>query len=407
MDNYKKKFNEIELLDEIFKKLDISETNYKKAVDSYTAVGKYLLKELGDGTKVYPQGSFLYGTVTRPYFKGKDVEYDIDLVCEYEPLPDTADKCKNSCGDALKASEIYEKLLKDKEGRRCWTLEYAKIDEINFHIDILPSKHVEEERIQEIIENGVAMQYAQTAIMITTKTDDGYKWDESNPKGYKAWLDDITSVYMQEKRALFEASVERVPGQYESKTAVHRVIQILKRHRDIRFDKANMNDIKPISMIITTLAARVAEANTDKSISTFELLKIVIKSADRIKALNEQQRFDAFEKTFIIKKENGEWEILNPVNPEENFADKWHENGAKKARAFFQWVDWLKQDLLEPLMSRDSIKAFMSLSEGLGTNFMREIYDEMKLPWTELTLTIVTKDDTKNMPKPWRNDEKK
>ena len=77
-----KVFNENELLKKVVEQLDISKTDYDKAVESYTAVGKYLEEKLVVSANIYPQGSFLYGTVTRPYFQGKDAEYDIDLVCE-------------------------------------------------------------------------------------------------------------------------------------------------------------------------------------------------------------------------------------------------------------------------------------------------------------------------------------
>jgi len=136
MEDKHSRFDENELLTEILKYLDISQTDYDKAVKSYTAVGEYLENSLGNSVNIYPQGSFMYGTVTRPYLQGKDAEYDIDLVCEYKPTPDNAETCKTLCGNALKASERYKKMLKSEEGRRCWTLEYAEVDEVDFHIVI-------------------------------------------------------------------------------------------------------------------------------------------------------------------------------------------------------------------------------------------------------------------------------
>jgi len=407
MESNHKRFDENTLLEKIFKQLDISQTDYEKAVESYNAVGKYLVEILGKTANIYPQGSFLYGTVIRPYFQGKDAEYDIDLVCEFIPSPDTAEACKTLVGNALKASERYKKMLKDEEGRRCWTLEYAKTGEADFHMDILPSKPASADRIKKLTDQGVPIEYANTAIQITTKIVDGYKWDYSNPKGFKAWLDDVTILYMKEIRVMHEDSVESVPSQYESQTPVHRVIQILKRHRDIRFDTAGLNDIKPMSMIITTLVTRVAEANTNKSVSVFELLEMVIRSADKVKTLSEQNmRYDAFEESFIKRKDNGEWEINNPVDPEENFAETWHKNNSEKAKAFFQWVDWLKQDLLIPLKSRDSVQAFKGLSDGLGKGFVKNVFDELKLPITAPTIHISKKEDIDTMPKPWKPDER-
>ena len=109
----------------------------------------------------------------------------------------------------------------------------------------------------------------------------------------------------------------------------------------------------------------------------------------------------------LKRKDNGEWEIQNPVDPDENFADKWHENNYEKANAFFQWVDWLKQDLYNPLKVRDSIKAFIALSEGLGSDLIKSIYNEMKLPVTAPTINITSKEDTRDMPKPWYADERR
>jgi len=398
------KFNENELIEEVIESLDISKSDYDRAVESYKAVGSYLESRLGSNVNIYPQGSFMYGTVTRPYYKGKDAEYDIDLVCKYEPLPDSAVACKTICGNALKSSKRYLGMLKRKEGRRCWTLEYSEIDDVDFHIDILPSKHAPRECIQELVEKGVPIKYAKFALKITTKKDDGsYRWDDSNPKGYKAWLDDVTSLYIRDERMICKDSVESVPNHTERKTQVHRVIQILKRHRDVRFDHAEMSDIKPISMIITTLVTKVAERNPNKSISVFDLLQMVISSFETVKTLCESyMRYDAFEESFIKRRNNGEWEIINPVDPNENFADKWHENGSERAKAFFIWTDWLKQDLISPLLSNDSITAFPSLSKGLGRDSVQRVYEKMKLPVTMPTLTIITKEDTKNMPKPWR-----
>ena len=44
---------------------------------------------------------------------------------------------------------------------------------------------------------------------------------------------------------------------------------------------------------------------------------------------------------------DGTWYIQNPVNPGENFADRWHEDNNLKAQAFFQWVKWAKNDLVD------------------------------------------------------------
>ncbi len=70
------------LLDEIAQSLDISNSLFEDAEKKYRAVGSWL----GEGNsplatfspEIYPQGSFLLGTVIKP-ISDKD-EYDIDLV---------------------------------------------------------------------------------------------------------------------------------------------------------------------------------------------------------------------------------------------------------------------------------------------------------------------------------------
>jgi len=70
------------LLNEIAQSLDISDTLFEDAERKYRAVGSWL----GEGDsqlakftpEIYPQGSFLLGTVIKPL--SDEDEYDIDLV---------------------------------------------------------------------------------------------------------------------------------------------------------------------------------------------------------------------------------------------------------------------------------------------------------------------------------------
>ncbi len=78
--------------------------------------------------------------------------------------------------------------------------------------------------------------------------------------------------------------------------------------------------------------------------------------------------------TLITRTEDGKWYIPNPTNPGENFADKWHEeeNGVRHARAkaFFQWVDWAKEDFLDisEQLDEDYFIRSLALTSNLSTN---------------------------------------
>ena len=118
------------LYDLVADELSISPSRLDAAISGYTAVGEWLGGGI-DNLTIMPQGSMNLGTVIRPVNDSED--FDIDLVCLIEDgtlLP--AKTIKHLVGDRLKENGTYKPKL-DKEGKRCWTLEYS-----GFHMDILP-----------------------------------------------------------------------------------------------------------------------------------------------------------------------------------------------------------------------------------------------------------------------------
>lgn len=329
-------------------KLDISPTNYKLAVDRYKAVGncieEYLEKEFGLNVHIYPQGSFKIGTVIHP--ADRDDGYDIDLVCEVQQAKDkiTPKQLKEMVGQALKSDSIYKDMI-DKEGRRCWTVEYKEQNGIKFHIDVLPSVP---EKI-EILEN--------TAIATTTRikennTVKGYNWDSTDPLAYAKWFEHINqrsyeSVEFTYKSLLFEnnkhiyASIDDVPKELV-KTKLQKIIQLLKRHRDIRFINSKFKNGKPMSMIITTLVAEVYQNVNIENEDVLVTIKKIVIELSKYAVLQERESHIS---NGLIQKINGEWIINNPV-ADENLADRWHENNNEKAKAFFKWIEWLEKDMI-------------------------------------------------------------
>ncbi len=355
-------------LEELAESLDIPPSKYKIAVERYTAVGHWLdapdspLKPYRP--RVYPQGSLRLGTVVRPVAQGREAEYDVDLVCCLDAAHSGVEprQLKHLVGDRLKNNATYRRML-DKEGRRCWTLNYAESDDVGFHLDALPSVPGGHPAIQSLVRLGVDVAVAQLAIGITERRgENAYVWlpGGSNPEGYARWFDskNVVSrarVALVQKQRLFEAnraiyeSVQDVPDALV-RSPLQRVIQLLKRHRDVRFAGHQLEDEKPISMIITTLAAQAYLGELDVASSLAAVL----------------ERMDDFAASGIIEKQQGRWYIPNPVNPAENFADRWNEPGSRRADAFFQWVAWARQDLTlaEEQPSEDHTKA--ALAESFG-----------------------------------------
>lgn len=353
-----KQFNEI--FENLGASLDIPKYRYDELVSSYQAVGQFL----GDDSsqlapykpEIQPQGSFLLGTMISPV-KESD-ELDIDLVCELmKKHPKwTAEDLKAKVGDRLKLSERYKKLL-DEEGRRCWTLLYRKNSENasdRYHMDILPCVNDEKTRLREQFFSVSMEQVDKLSIRITDKEHPNYKyetdctkWLKSNPFGYAKWFEDRCSIETRKIVLLSESKVGSVPAYKEEKSPLQRVVQILKRHRDIMF---NGDKNKPISIIITTLAARAY----NKEMNVLDALINVVNSMER----------------YIVREpRTGQYIIQNPVNPDENFADKWIETPQKQVN-FYAWLKQVKQDVEQIIEKRGGLQL---IAESMNKPFGREV----------------------------------
>jgi hypothetical protein len=327
--------------------LDITETQYEAAVEHYQAVGDWLNKD--DSTiathdpQIYPQGSFRLGTMIKPI---NDMDtYDIDLVCELKALRKdhvTQNQLKDMVGDRLKAHERYHKML--EEGKRCWTLKYA--DSTRFHMDILPA--IPDDEINGIARE-IGANLAESAILITDR--ELYKWQRSNSIGYAEWFKERMRIQFNVRRMLLaeslRANVEEVP-EYKVKTPLQRAIQILKRHRDIMF--ADDQDDKPISVIITTLAAHAYNNEAD-------FLDALVNIVDRMPG-------------YILTKNGVSW-VPNPVNPTENFADKWQQHPERENK-FRCWLQQVQADLETALFAGN----LRDLTENLKPRFGDRIVNE-------------------------------
>lgn len=324
-----------EVLEQLGKVLDISESQYNAIVTSYRAVGSWL--SASDSLlapyrpEIIPQGSFMLGTMIPPS-NGKD-ELDIDLVCRLtgKSAAWAQYHLKQIVGERLKQSKTYREML-DEEGRRCWTLNYA--DSARYHMDILPA--LVDASYQIILENSLSnndlSRARELAIRITDNQEANYysavdpqQWPKSNPFGYGIWFHNLARIESIKAYALRDA-IRPVPVYQKDKYPLQRAVQILKWHRDQLF---NGDKEKPISIIITTLAAQAYEGQTD---ITSALIGIASRMASMI-----EERYDINRKRYI------KW-IANPVNPEENFADKWPENRHLEDK-FYKWIEHLDEDL--------------------------------------------------------------
>jgi hypothetical protein len=154
---------------------------------------------------------------------------------------------------------------------------------------------------------------------------DHLQWLKSNPFGYARWfLQQATLDFI--KAFSINESIKPVPLFSNEKLPLQRVVQILKRHRDIMF---NGDEDKPISVIITTLAAKSYRKETD-------IIDALINVIEQM-PIHIEERY-SYEHGRKIK-----W-IGNPVNNEENFADKWTDE-PQREKNFYKWIEQVKQDV--------------------------------------------------------------
>ena len=358
--------NPSSLLEEIAAALDIPESYYAQAVKRYESIGAWLEREESVvacySPEIYPQGSFLLGTVTKP-ISGAE-EYDVDLVSELnlQKTQISQKTLKKLVGKEIKSYARANNMNSSTGESRCyWTLHY--VDGARFHVDILPAIP-DAESFKRLIElHRYTLPIGSSyAIAITDNTLPNYaainpNWPSSNPKGYAEWFRSRMQTQFDAARKSFAESIQRrvedVP-EYKVKTPLQRAIQILKRHRDIWFNEnqsAYDENAKPISIIITTLAAHAYNNEADLQQT---LLKIIT------------------EIPCYIKYDNNDVVLIpNPVNPLENFADKWQKYPIRKA-CFMDWLKRARSDLTKALELNNIQSVGKLLKSCLGEQVISE-----------------------------------
>jgi hypothetical protein len=231
-------------------------------------------------------------------------------------------------GNRLKENDTYKRMIEEKN--RCWRLNYAG----EFHMDILPA-----------IPN---YNTGNNVILIPDK-ELSY-WHPSNPKRYAAWFkDQMRQQFEQRRTAIAEAmtaSIDDIP-EHRIKTPLQQSIQIMKRHRDILF---GYDKDKPISIIITTLAALAYNNEPD----LYDALMTILNGMSH----------------YIVRFGNVPW-VQNPVDANENFADKW-EDHPEREKKFYQWLEKAKVDFKVAAQKDDIRSLAESLKTALGNRSVNE-----------------------------------
>jgi hypothetical protein len=255
-------------------------------------------------------------------------------------------------------------MLRDPDGRRCWTIDYSET--ANYHLDILPC--IVDSGYHILLEKAFSetdMAAADTlALRITDNLEDNYEtetnhlnWLKSNPFGYARWFFNRASLDFTKAEFLNEA-IQPIPSYSKEKLPLQRVVQILKRHRDMMFDG---DEHKPISIIITTLASTAYQKETN-------IIDTLFNVTSKMRGLVTEK--------YSLKHGKMVWWVENPVNNEENFADKWVDH-PEREKNFFDWIERVQKDLTEATAQAGMHKIQESFEKSMGSTLVRKTFSDI------------------------------
>jgi hypothetical protein len=286
---------------------------------------------------IYLQGSTALGTAVKPISRR---EFDVDLICFCAGVASGISPAvlKEAVGNRLKEHAIYARLLEEK--KRCWRLNYAG----DFHLDLSPT-----------IANPFC---ANRGELVPDRTLQ--EWHPTNPRAYKTLFDEraaLRPTFVRKHVAMQrdEATVEPFPVRETTKGILRRIVQLLKRHRDVFYEN-NTDDVAPISVIITTLAMQAYAYCVRRHV--FE---------DEMDVLVETIRMmPHFIERPILDGRQG-YAILNETTHGENFADNWNKD-ERRAPAFYTWHRQALSDFeaLRDAVGQDRLSLNMERSFGSG-----------------------------------------
>ncbi len=278
-----KKVQMDDLLDKMARELQLDKTRYERMIAHYEAVKDWIEADEGFFRPyrydVYPHGSVRIRTTVKPI--GKD-EFDLDIAVQLKAnmADHSPGRIYNELRRRLEENEAYKKKLEAKN--RCLRLNYSG----DFHMDILPGVQ--------------AYDWDTNTLKVPDKKLQD--WVISNPRGYSKWFIGKSNLV---KESLLEKALraEKLPvDDFRSKKPLQRAVQLIKRYRDIFFQADDT--YRTSSIVLTTISGQFYEGEE----SIFDTVDNIVTQINEKVGLSQ-----------------GRFKILNPVNPAEDFTDKWEQ----------------------------------------------------------------------------------
>ena len=128
---------------------------------------------------------------------------------------------------------------------------------------------------------------------------------------------------------------------YEPTTVLQKTIMLSKQHRNLHCPDEN---IRPISIILTTLGAESFQGSAELTNSLDDISKGFLN---------------------VLKDSQGIYSIKNPVDPKENFADKWKTDPGKMME-YFRWAKLFRNQVCCLLQAESSQEQIDQLKKMFG-----------------------------------------
>jgi len=338
------------ILERLCAVIEPTDTQKDNAKDKYETVGSWLAdapQYLFSVARISPQGSFALGTATKPL---NGLEYDVDLLCRFTAFAGGLGPAdlKRLLGDRLREHGVYRFIL--QEMPRCWRLNF----EGEFHMDITPS-----------IPNAACGNGGELVPDRKLRA-----WKPTNPSGYLKLFEKRAALtpVMRLQKALAamdsRGAVDPFPKHVGFKGILRRIVQLLKRHRDIYFETVD-ESLRPISVILTTLAARAYEFSVGKYVfdSEFDVMLAVVRAMPYYIEHHTQYG-------------KPQWYIDNETTEGENFAEKWNLH-PERAAAFFEWHRQILADVEHLATLEGSDQVTKSLAQAFGNQPVNQVVAAM------------------------------
>lgn len=310
-------------------KLELSRDKQGEVRKRYDGLARHVARKLGIGehdAHVVVQGSMRTQTTIAALGNQK---FDLDVVVKLSGPRFTALRESEAFFEEFgKALHGVDDAAGDPQRKnRCWRLQYPGEP---FYFDVTPA---------------IPLSAGITGTDLRVR-DPETIWSPSNPEEFADWFCTIAA-----KRFPFQEGTEKLRRLFEAKTTVdpipsgpvgiddilRRTVQLIKLHREnyYRGMSAEKQAIKPISVILVTLAAQVYDELFVTQPRAFtSAIEVALEVVDRLPD--------------FIERTPGHVRVDNPAISGvhgENFADKWNHDGGLRDAEFTRWHTRLTTDL--------------------------------------------------------------